>query len=83
MVARRDRHLDADASPPVEPGPNREHDAVLGRRLVIARRQEQPGAPNPVGLELLDDHLIEQRAQLLLHPIQLYAPVPVELTYGR
>jgi hypothetical protein len=26
---------------------------------MLARRQEQPGAPNPIGLELFDDDLVE------------------------
>ena len=67
VVAGRDRHLDAHAAPPVEPGADREHDPVLRRRLVLARRQEQPGAPDAVRIELLDHHLVEEGSQLLLH----------------
>ena len=44
VVAGHDRHLHAHAAPPVEPGPDRQHDAVLGRRLVLAGRQQQARA---------------------------------------
>jgi len=53
VIARLDRHLDADVLPPVQPGADGEHDAVLGRRLVRAGRDEQAGLADPVGLELL------------------------------
>ena len=75
----RDGHLDPDAAPPVEPGPDRQHDPVLRRRLVLAGRQEQPGAPHPVGVELLDDHLVEERPQLLLHEMNCTRRRIVEL----
>ena len=42
---------------------------------MLARRQEQPGAPHPVGIELLDDHLVEERPQLLLHVREVSEPV--------
>jgi hypothetical protein len=32
---------------------------VLGRRLVLAGREQQARAPDAVRLELLDDHLVE------------------------
>jgi hypothetical protein len=38
---------------------------VLRRRLVRAGRDDQPGLAHPVGLELLDHHAVEQRAQLM------------------
>ena len=56
-----------DAAPPVEPRADREHDPVLRRRLVLTRRQQQPGAPDAIRVELLDDHLVEEGPQLLLH----------------
>src|SRR5207247_10814783 len=49
--------------PPVDPRPDSQHDAVLWRRLMRPRRDEQAGLANPVGLELLDDHAVEERAQ--------------------
>src|SRR4051794_23083152 len=52
VVARLDRHLDADVLPPVETRPDGQHDPVLGRRLVRAGRDEQPRLAHAVGLEL-------------------------------
>ena len=75
MVAGRDRHLHADAGPPVEAGSDRQHDAVLGRGLVLARRQQQAGAPHPVGLELLDHDLVEQGPKLLPHSHEDMRPI--------
>jgi hypothetical protein len=34
---------------------------------VLAGWQQQPGAPHAVGLELLDDDLVEEGAKLLPH----------------
>ena len=69
-----------DAAPPVEPRADREHDSVLRRRLVLAGRQQQPGAPDAVRIELLDHHLVEEGSQLLLHGLNdmpaLTAAVP-------
>ena len=67
MVAGLDRHPHADVVPPVEPGADREHDPVLGRRLVGAGRHEQAGAADPVGVELLDHDAVEQGAKLVAH----------------
>ena len=67
MVAGRDRHLDAGLRPPVESRADREHDPVLGRRLVGAGRDEQPGLADAVGLELLDYDAVEEGSQLLAH----------------
>jgi hypothetical protein len=67
VVTGLNRHLHADVIPPVEPGANREHDPVLGRRLVAPWRDEQTGAPDAVRVELLDHDPIEQRAKLLAH----------------
>jgi hypothetical protein len=65
VVARPDRHLHAGRLPPVDAVADREHDPVLGRRLVRARRHDKARAAHAVGLELLDDHSIEQRAQVM------------------
>ena len=70
MIAGRDWHLDAGLRPPVEPGADGEHDAVLGRRLVGARRHDEPRLANPVRLELLDHDAVEKRAKLLSHDIK-------------
>jgi hypothetical protein len=35
MVTRLHRHLDTGAHPPIEPGPHREYDPLLGRRLRV------------------------------------------------
>ena len=67
MVAGPDGHLDADVVPPVESRTDREHDPVLRRRLVAAGRDEQPGAADPVRVELLDHDAVEQRTQLVSH----------------
>ena len=42
-------------------------DAVLRRWLVGAGRHEQTGAADPVRVELLDDHAVEQWAELATH----------------
>jgi hypothetical protein len=70
MVAGLHRHLHADAAPPVEARADGEDDPVLGWSLVLARRQQQAGPTHPVGLQFLDDDLIEERPQLLSHAIQ-------------
>src|SRR5262249_48503764 len=67
VVAWLDRHLHADAVPPVESGPDREHDPVLRRRLLGARRNDQARAPHSVRIEFLDHDAIEKRAELVAH----------------
>jgi hypothetical protein len=67
VVARLDRHRDAGSAPPVETWPDREHDAVLRRRLVGTGRHDEARAADAIRLELLDHHLIEQRAKLVAH----------------
>jgi hypothetical protein len=34
---------------------------------VLTRREQQAGAPDAIGIELLDHHLVEEGSQLLLH----------------
>jgi hypothetical protein len=67
VVARLDRHLNADVIPPVEARPNGEHDSLLRRWLVGSGRYEQPGPPEPIGVELLDDDAVEEGAKLVAH----------------
>jgi hypothetical protein len=67
MVAGLHRHLHADLLPPFEPRSDRQHDPVLWRRLVRALRDEQAGAPNPIGVQLFDHDSIEQWAKLVAH----------------
>ena len=67
MVARPDRHLHADAVPPVEARADREHDPVLGRRLVGAGRHEQARAADAVRIELLDHDAVEEGTKLVAH----------------
>ena len=67
VVARADGHGHAGGLPPVDPRPDREHDPVLGRRLVRARRHDEARLADPVRLELLDDHPVEEGTQLLAH----------------
>jgi len=67
MIPSLDGHPHADVVPPVKAGADCEHDPVLWRRLVGARRHDQPGAPHAVGIKLLDHDPIEQRAQLITH----------------
>ena len=67
VIAGADRHHTPDVIPPVQARTDREHDPVLGRRLLGARGHEQPGATDAVGVELRDDDAVEQRAQLVAH----------------
>jgi hypothetical protein len=59
VIARLDRHHDSDVVPPIETRPDREHDPLLGRRLVGSGRDQQPGAPYAVRIELLDDNSVK------------------------
>ena len=44
---------------------------------MLAGRQHEARAPNAIGLELLDDNLVEERSELLLHGVQtIDGPVP-------
>ena len=67
MVSWADRHLDAHVSPPVETRADGQDDPVLGRRLASSGRYDEARLAHPVGLELLDHDLVEERAQLLAH----------------
>jgi hypothetical protein len=67
VIARLDGHHHADVVPPVQAGPDREHDPVLRRRLVGARRDEQAGSPYAIGVEFFDDDAVEQGSQLVAH----------------
>ena len=73
MVAGAHRHVEALRLPPVDARADRQHDPVLRRRLVVAGRHDQAGAPDPVGIQLLDDHPVEQWAQLVTHRRRGYA----------
>jgi len=65
VVAGRDRHLEVrQLGRTVADG---EHDALVGRHVVIALRDEQPGLAQALGIELLDDDLVEQRAEDVGH----------------
>jgi hypothetical protein len=72
MVARLHGHLDSGLLPPVKTGPNRQHDPVLGRRIVRSRRHDEAGSPHPILIELLDDDLVEERPELV--PTRLDGP---------
>src|SRR5688500_15308347 len=65
VVAGLHRHLDPGLFPPVEAGTDREHDSLLRRRLVASRRHDQARAADAVRVELLDDDLVEQGAELV------------------
>src|SRR5437764_819602 len=67
VVAGLDRHHHAHVVPPVEPRADREHDPVLRWRLIGSRRDDQPRAADPVGVELLDDDPVEQRPKVIAH----------------
>jgi hypothetical protein len=56
--------------PPVKPWTDRQHDPLLGRRLVGARRHKQSGAPNAIGIELLDHDPVEDGPQLVAHVLK-------------
>jgi hypothetical protein len=64
VVAGGDRHLHPGLLPPVEAGADRDDDPVLGRRLAGAGRDHETRLADPVGLELLDHDLVEERAQV-------------------
>src|SRR3954454_3211274 len=70
VVARLDGHRDVRALPPVQPGPDGEHDPVLRRRLMGTGGDEQAGLADPVRLELLDDDAIEEGAKVLAHDLR-------------
>ena len=76
VVAWLDRHRHAGVLPPVHALPDGEHDPVLRRRLVRARRDHEPGLAHALGLELLDDDPVEQRAQDVLHTAASLRPAP-------
>jgi hypothetical protein len=59
VIAWVHRHLDPGLLPPVEPRPNREHDPLLRRWVVSARRDDEAGPPHPIRIELLDHDLVE------------------------
>jgi hypothetical protein len=59
VVSALHRHLDAGPGPPVKTRPHREHDALLGRRLVRPWWDNKPGAADPVLIQLLDHDLVE------------------------
>jgi hypothetical protein len=67
MVAGLDRHPDADVIPPIEPWPNRKHDPLLGRRFLGPGGNDQAGATDSIGIELLDDHAVKEGAKLVAH----------------
>jgi hypothetical protein len=68
------RHFDAGLLPPVEPGPDGEHDPLLRRRIVRSGRDDEPGPPHPVGIELLDHDLVEQWPELMPHRLDGMPP---------
>jgi hypothetical protein len=59
VVPGSHRHLHADVIPPIEPGADGQHDAVLGRRLVAARWNEQPRSAYAIRIKLLDHDTVE------------------------
>ncbi len=66
---RRRARPGAPASPARRTPPSRcrahgQDDPVLRRRLVRAGGHDEPGAPDPVGLELLDYDTVEKRSKL-------------------
>jgi hypothetical protein len=65
VVARLDGHLDAGLLPPIQAGPDGEDDALLRRRVVRSRRDDEPGSAHPILIELLDHHLVEERSELV------------------
>ena len=69
MVAGLDGHAHAHVVPPVQSGPDREHDPLLGRRLVGAGGHEQSGTADAVGVELLDHDTVKQRFELAAHDV--------------
>jgi hypothetical protein len=67
VIAGLDRHPDANVVPPVKARADREHDPVLGWRLIGARRDEQTRAPDAIRVEFLDHDTIEEGAELVTH----------------
>ena len=60
MVAGAHRHLHAGLTPPVEPGTDGEHNAVLRWRLVRAGSDDKARVAHAIGFELLDHDAIKK-----------------------
>jgi len=69
VVAWRDGHLHTGRLPPVDAKANREHDAVLWRRLIVTGSDEQARATESFGFEFFYDDPVEERPQLLTHAL--------------
>ena len=67
MVTTVHRHLHADVVPPVKAGANRQHDPVLGWRLVVSGRDQQTRATDTVRIKFLDHDTVKQGAQFVAH----------------
>lgn len=81
VIARLHRHLYADLLPPVEPRAHSEHDSLLRRRVVATGRYDQAGPPYAVLIELLHDHPVEQRLELV--PDRLQRPMVRSRAHAR
>jgi hypothetical protein len=71
VITAVDRHFDADVVPPIEARADREHDPVLGWRLVVTGRNQKAGATYPIRVELLDHDSIEEGTQFVAHAAML------------
>ena len=67
VVADLHGHRDSGRLPPVDARPDRQHDPVLRRRLVLAGGHDQTRPAYAVGVELLYDNPVEERFQLVTH----------------
>jgi hypothetical protein len=75
VIAGFDGHLHADVIPPVKPRSDRQDDPLLGRWLIGSWGDQQPGASDSIGIELLDDDAIEEWSQLVAHGLKVRAVV--------
>jgi len=69
VVAWGDGHLHTGRLPPVDAKANRENDAVLWRRLIVAGSNEQARATESFGFKFFYDNPVEERPQLLTHAL--------------
>jgi hypothetical protein len=69
MVTRLDRHYDANVIPPVQARADGQHDSVLGRRLLGSWWDEESRPPDPVRIQFLNDHPVENGAKLTAHVV--------------
>jgi hypothetical protein len=74
VITRLHWHLNAGLLPPVEPGSDGEHDALLGRRVVRSGRDDESRPAHPILIELLDHNLVEEGPKLVPNRLDRLRP---------